>query len=144
MRNPAPVRAAPGAQVPAVERHPLAHSRETVAGAELGRLAGRGTAVVGDLQLELVGPVAHGDLRANPAGVLARVGQRLLDDATGRQVDARRQRPRVALGHELDGQLATARLLDELRQAVRPGLRHERRDGALPAKHAERAAHLGP
>ena len=50
-------------------------------------------------------------------GVLERVRERLLDDAVGRQVDRRRQRPRRALDLERDRQAGRAHLLDE---AVEP------------------------
>jgi hypothetical protein len=108
--------------------------------AALSRLTGR--AVVGDLQLQLVAAVADLDAGVNRAGVLERVGQRLLDDAIHRHVHAGSQRGGIALGDELDIQPAPARLLEQRAEALDPGLWRERHVAVGPAQRAERPAHL--
>src|SRR5918996_1308362 len=67
---------------------------------------GRGpaAAVVGDLDLQDLAAVADADLGPGRAGVPERVGQGLLDDPVGRQVDPGRQGPRLALDRHLDRQ----------------------------------------
>jgi hypothetical protein len=64
----------------------------------------RATAGIRDLQGDQIVLVADDDLRAGRAGVLERVGQRLLDDPERRQVERRGQRPRRALDPERDRQ----------------------------------------
>ena len=60
---------------------------------------------------ERVRLVAHVHRRVRLAGVLERVGQRLLDDAVGGEVEAGRQRPRLPLHAERHGQPGLADLL---------------------------------
>ena len=74
--------------------------------------------------------------------MLARVRQRLLDDAIRRQVDAGRQRHRLALRSQLDPKAARAGLLHELAHVAQPRLRRQRCVGVRPAQDAKRAAHL--
>ena len=62
------------------------------------------SAVVDDLELDLVGAVAQLHARAAGVAVLERPAERLLHDAVGRQVDADRQLARLALDAELDRQ----------------------------------------
>ena len=82
-----------------------------------GRRRGRSPAagaVVDDLDLERVGAVAQrAPRRARSPGVLERVRERLLHDPVGGQVDARRQRPRLALDAQLDRQPGAAHLREQ-------------------------------
>ena len=73
-----------------------------------GGRTGRAAAVVGDLDLQLVRPVAQEDGGARRARVLERVGQRLLHDPVGRHVDGRRQRAPLALHVDVDRELRAA------------------------------------
>ena len=88
------VAAAAGLERAAEQRDPLAHADGARARAGRAPALGAG-AVVEDRQLELVGAVAQAHLGAQRPRVLDHVGQRLLDDPVGREVDAGRQRPRL-------------------------------------------------
>ena len=90
---------------------------------------------VGDRQLERVGPVAERHRRVRAAGVLDDVGQRLLHDPVGGQVDALRQRPRLALDGQVDADAGGARALEQLVELAEPGLRRER-GGRRPRRRA--------
>ena len=136
----AAARIAARVEAAAVERDPLAHADETVAAA--GGARGASRAVVDDLELERVGAVADVDGRARIAGVLERVGQRLLHDPVGRQLDPDRELPSLALDAELDGKARLAELPDEGRHVVEPRLGRQRLV-RVAAEHAEQAAHLG-
>ena len=83
----------------AVHRDPLAHSDEPIPGA---RIISSAYAVVGDLELEVIGSVAEKDSGPRRAGVPQRIGQRLLHDPIGRQVHPRRQLPWFAFHGDLD------------------------------------------
>ena len=87
-----------GLHRPVVKGDALAHADESVSAAVLAfSLAGPGS-VVGDLELEV--PVRR-SVTSHPcprwAGVFERVGQRLLHDPVGGEIDARGQRAWVAL-----------------------------------------------
>ena len=64
----------------------------------LDRVTGRGAdgGVVGHAQLQLAAGPVQSDVYRGPRGVLGRVRQRLLDDAVGGQITARRQVTRLA------------------------------------------------
>ena len=77
-------------------------------------------AVVGDLELDRVLLVGDPHRRARRAGVLERVGQRLLHDPVGGQVDAGRQRRRARPRRATStGRPAARDLLGEARRAAR-------------------------
>jgi hypothetical protein len=76
----------------------------------------RAAAGIRDLQGDQAVLVADCDLRAGGPGVLERVGQGILDDPVGGQVDGRRQRPRRALDPERDRQPSLADPAEELLQ----------------------------
>lgn len=77
------------------------------------------------------------------AGVLERVGQAFLDDPVGRQVDRRRERERLAIDVQLDGQAGPADLVQQGAEGVEAGLGHQV-DAVLVAVHGgQQAAHLG-
>ena len=85
------------------------------------------------------------------AGVLERVGQRLLHDPVGGQVEPRGQRPRLAVLDQLDRQPGLARPLDERRRrascvgcGARAGRPRPRRGAARRAAAASRPAPRGP
>src|SRR5439155_23456308 len=106
--------AAPGTrprlELAAVDRDALPHSNEAVTAAAPVPAA---VAVVGHEDLHLALPVP--DDHAGPArpGVLDRVGQTLLNESVGREVDSGRKRRRRPLDPELDGQARLASLGDE-------------------------------
>jgi hypothetical protein len=102
----------------------------------------RGDAV-GDLDLEHVRRPAQDDLRAAAAAVLERVGETLLDQPEGGQVDAGRQRPGPSLDAQLDVEPGVARAGDERAEAIERGLRGVVGVLAVGAQDAEQAAHLG-
>ena len=104
-----------------------------------GALAG-----VGDRQLERVGAVAERDRGVRAAGVLDDVRQRLLHDPVGGQVDALRQRPRLALDGQLDADAGGAGALEQLVELAEPRLRRELGRVVLAAaQQLQRAVHLG-
>ncbi len=132
----------------AEERDPLPHPGQAVpaagtAGTACGSVAGdRAAPVVGDLDLEAIGAMADGDGGAGRPGVADDVGEGLLRDPEGRRVDRRRQRPRLALDHEVDREARGARALDERGQPVEPGGGLAGR-GVVRAEHAQRRPQLG-
>src|SRR4051794_24618879 len=99
MDDPATLAPAPAGQVPAAQGGPLAHADDPVAGGL--QLAGA-AAVVGDLELQGVGPVRDGDARPRGARMLEGVGERLLHDAIGGEVDARGKGTRSSRRLDLD------------------------------------------
>src|SRR5688500_14035308 len=86
-----PARPGPCGQFAAEHRHPLAHPDEATP-ATLAAAVAR--AVIDDLENQHAGRVGDGDVDAARAGVLERVGQRLLDHPVRRQVEPRWQWPR--------------------------------------------------
>ena len=139
MHDEAAGRIGPGAQVPAVQSHALAHADQPVPAAARRSAA---AAVVGHLDLERRRPVGDAHRRRRAAGVLEGVGERLLDDAVHRQLERARQRPRLALDRQVDRQLALRRLRDQLRQLREVGLRRQRVVLALAAQEAEQPVQL--
>jgi hypothetical protein len=106
---------------------------------ELG--PGRRGAVVAHGDLQRVRAVRQGDARGCTAGVLDDVGQRLLDDPVGRQLDARRQVAHLAVDAELGRQAVRAHLANQLGQVVQGRLRQQVRARVL-AQHRHHPAHL--
>ena len=98
-------------------------------------------AVVGDLDGQLVVPVAEQDPARAGAGVLDHVGQRLLDDPVGRQVDARGQVARLAVARHVDPHARARGPGDQPVQVGQPGRGVQRR--SRPAG-GRRRARLGP
>ena len=73
-----------------IERHALAHADQTVPGA-LGRRGTQGAgavAVIENLDRQGIERVVQRDGRGDRAGVFEGIGQGLLDNAVGRDVDA--------------------------------------------------------
>src|SRR5450756_1872556 len=93
----------------------LAHAHEAAAAGDAG---GDPAAVVDDLDREHVVLVTYADGDARLAGVLERVGQRLLDDAVGGEIETGRQRPRLALHVQGDRQPGLADLFAQPLQPV--------------------------
>ena len=94
VRTKPPAVLAPALISPAVDVHAFADADEAVA-VPVGR---RGAvAVVGDLELDVVRPVADGHVGVAGMGVLERVGQAFLHDSIGGEVDRAGQRERVAV-----------------------------------------------
>ena len=75
--------------------------------------------------------------------VLERVGQALLDDPVRGEVDPARERERLAVDVQLDGQPGAADLVQQRVEAVEPGLRHELGLVPVAAHRGQQAAHLG-
>src|SRR5450756_2017821 len=86
----------------------LAHAHEAAAFA--GDAGGDPAAAVDDLDRERVVLVTYSHRRARLAGVLERVGQRLLNDAVGGEIEAGRQRARLSHHRENHGQAALPHL----------------------------------
>ncbi len=99
-------------------------------------------AVVAHLDPQLLGRVAEGHLGGARVRVLERVGQPLLDDAVRGEVDRARERERLALDVEPDGQAGSADLVRERLEPVEPGLRRELDLVPVLAHGLEEAAHL--
>jgi hypothetical protein len=99
-------------------------------------------AVVGDLELDGVGLVAHDDAGARGTDVLERVGQRLLHDAVGAQVDARRQGDRLPHDLELDRQARLAHAGHQRFELSQRRLGRERELVVRAAQDAQQPAHV--
>ena len=106
------------AHLTAVDLDALADADEPVPEA-VGRRAAQ--TVVAYLDLELIRPVADGHVRVAGARVLEGVGQALLNDAVGREVDPPRERERLAVDMQLDGQTGAADLVQQESRPSRPG-----------------------
>ena len=139
LRTKPPPFAVPGGHLAAVDLDPLADADEAVAEA-VARPSAR--AVVAHLDLQLVGPVAEGHVGVAGARVLERVGQALLDDPVGGEVDAPRQRTGSPSTCSCTGRPGAADLLEQRVEAVEAGLRRELGVVAVAAHRAEQAAHL--
>src|SRR5689334_19163537 len=126
--------AQPGVQLAAVERHALA---------DAGERADDLAAVVADLDDDLVGAVFDAHVGAPRARVLERRAQRELDDAVGREVDARRQLADRALDHEMHLEARHPHAAHEAADAGQGRLRRQRRLVVLAAQHAAQPAQLG-
>jgi hypothetical protein len=87
------------------------------------------SAVVDHFEFDVVVSVANRHPRVCGSRVFERVRQGLLHDPVGGEVDAGRQRSRLALDRELDRQPHSANLLDQLSQLGEAGLRCECRLG---------------
>ena len=111
----------------------------------LGEPVGGGAVgdAVGDLDLEHLRRPAQDDPRPAAAAVLERVGQALLHEAEGGQVDAGRQRPGPPLDAQLHVEPGVARAGDERAEAIERRLRGVVGVLAVGAQDAEQAAHLG-
>ena len=116
--NPPPGRG-PGAQLAAVQRGALAHADQPEPAVAARPAVARAAAVVDDLDLELVGPVAQVHVGARRPRVLERVGQRLLHDPVGRDVDRLRQRR--ARSPSTVSSTASSRVAHARRRAARAG-----------------------
>ena len=75
--------------------------------------------------------------------MLERVGQALLDDAVGGEVDAAREREGLAVDVQPDGQAGAADLVQQRVEAVEARLGHELDLVLLAAHGGQQAAHLG-
>ncbi len=98
--------------------------------------------VVDYLELDVVAAVANGHPRMGGPCVLERVGQRLLHDPVGGEVDAGGEPSRLALDRELYGQADAAHLLDQRVELREAGLRPECGFGVGAAQQAEHATKL--
>ena len=96
----------------AVERGAFAHADQAVAGAVAVPVSAAGS-VVDHFQAHLIGLVTDEHSCAGVTGVLTHVGQRLLHDAVGGELDPWRERLRVTLDCELGREAGGAYLLDQ-------------------------------
>ena len=118
---------------------PLAHADQPVAGAD--QLGARpAVTVVGHEDLERVVAPGERDLRRRAAGVLDRVGQRLLYDAVDRELGAGGQRPSRPGHRERDREAGRTRALDQRAELVERRLCGPLRRGI---EDAEQQVHLG-
>ena len=97
---------------------------------------------VADGELERGRRPREADGRRGAGRVLADVGERLLQDPVGGQVERGRQRSRIAVGPQLDRDAGRARVLDQRRQLRQPRLRAVLGSLVALAQDAEHAAHL--
>src|SRR5215211_5054921 len=123
----------------AVDRDPLAHANEAVAAAVA---AADALAVVAHGDLDFPGAIADEYLRPLCPRMLERVGEALLDEAVGGEVDAGGERLWVALDAQLDRQPGLASLIHQLVQVLEAWLGRERRCLFGPPEHADHPAHL--
>ena len=100
-------------------------------------------AAVGDLQLELALAPAHAHLGGGLRRMLEHVGERLLDDPVGGEVEPGRQRPPLALLVQHHGQPGGTRALEQRVERAQRGLRRQRRLLLVRVQHAEQPPHLG-
>jgi hypothetical protein len=98
--------------------------------------------VVGDLQEQRVRLEPHAHRGSCIAGVLERIGQRLLDDAVGGQLDTERQGALLALDVEAHRETGVVHGRDELLELVEPWLRREAELVARVSQHPDEATHL--
>src|SRR4051794_13175782 len=138
----APAPPAPGLELAPVEAHALLHAEQAMAGVA-GARAGPWPAV-GDLYLERVVRPGHPHIRGRAAGVLERVGEALLDEPEGGEVEPGRQLAPLARHAQLDRQAGLPRALDQLAQSAhaRLGRTAGRLARLLVIEHAEQPAHL--
>src|SRR6266566_4478575 len=128
----------PGVELAAEQAGPLAHSGDAVP-----RAGGGGTvAVVGDLQAYRVVGVPHQDTARGGLSVLDHVGQRLLDDPVGGQVDAGRHRALGAADLQLNPDPGVRGAGDELAHVGQAVCGRHFRARAVIAQDAEEPAHL--
>src|SRR5829696_5131874 len=120
---------------------PFPHPQDPLAAAGAVAVARPGAAVVGDLDHHLAVGVTDGHLGPAGPGVADHVGQRLLDDAVGGQVDGGRQPPRLPLERHRDLDPGPGRLGDQRVQLGQPGGRGQRRPAAVAGPLAEHAQH---
>ena len=110
-------------------------------GSAIGPPAG---ALVVDLDGDAVVGVAHDDRGLRPTGVLEHVRQRLLHDAVGREVDARRHLGRFALDAHVDVDAGAHHVGHQRVEVAQPGRRRERVGpvAVRSPQHAEQPPHL--
>ena len=141
LRTKPPPLAAPARHLAAVDLHALADARR--ARARGRRSSARAVAVVADLDLQLVGAVADRHVGLAGVRVLERVGQALLDDPVGGQVDRARERVRLAVDVQAHRQAGAADLVHQRVEVAEPRLGRELDLLALAPHRAEQPAHLG-
>ena len=139
--KPPPV-AAPGGHLAAVDLHALADADQAVA--ERRRRGARRRRRRGPRARRASRHVADRDVGLRRARVLERVGQALLHDPVGREVDRARQRDRLALDVQLDRRgRRGARRSSRASRSSSPGCGASSRLLAVAPHRAEQAAHLG-
>src|SRR5207249_2272804 len=100
-------------------------------------------AVVANLDLELVGLVMDGDVCVARVRVLERVGQALLHDSIGREVDRPRKRESLTLDVQSYRKAGAADLVEQGVEVLEARLRRELHVLTVGAHRAEQSAHLG-
>jgi hypothetical protein len=100
-------------------------------------------APVEDLHTEAVVAVAQSHGHRHVPDVLEHVGERLLDDAEGGEVDARGELAALPFDEQLYRQLGAPELLEQLTDALEPRLRRKLGGLGVPVQQAEQPTHLG-
>ena len=109
-----------GLELAAEEHHPLAHPDQPVTPIIGGlRAAADSPSVVNDVELDCVAGVADADPCASRVRVLGHVGQRLLHDPKGGELDARRHRRRAGVYGDRDVESGRSRAGGEVVDAVK-------------------------
>ena len=98
--------------------------------------------VVADVDLQHVGPEAHGHVGAARAADIERCGERLLDDAVRRHVEPGRELARLALDAHGDGEAGGGRPARERLDVAQRRLGRERQLRVLGAQDPEQPAQL--
>src|SRR3954447_22528561 len=132
--------ARPGLERTAAQRHALAHAGQAVPGAVRRCVA---VPVVCDLELQLVVAPSQRHPRTGGAGVLEGVGEGLLHEAIGGEVDARWELALLALDLQVYLEPRLAHRPDQDVERAQRRLRGELRHRALLAEEADEPAHLG-
>src|SRR6266536_908396 len=130
-------------ELPAEHGDALAHAEQAMATRRRAGHLGMAVAVIDDLDVEAVAGVADRDGGLRRTRVPHRVGERLLHDPVGGQVQPGRQRPGLALHHQRRRQAGLVGALDEGGQ-LRDGWLWRELVGcwAAPLEDADQPAHL--
>jgi hypothetical protein len=129
--------ARPGVEIASVEGDALTHTNEAMTTSAAAvvlvteRRLRRPTAVIGNLENQLIWPVGQSDRRPGRPGVFQAVGQCLLNDAKDRQVNAGRKWRRFAVDDEVDRESRLFDLGDQGIQVLQPRLRGQIRGVAV-------------
>jgi hypothetical protein len=124
-------------ELAAVDGDTLAHVDEAVAAAVAAPGA---SAVIAYRDLDGLVAIPDEHLRSLCPSVLERVGETLLDESVGSEVDAGWKRQWIALDSKLDSQPSFTRLLDQLVLTPEARLGRERLFG--PPEHTDHSPHL--
>ncbi len=114
-----------GTQLAAVECSPFAHSDQSKATLTGNAFRIPSRSVVENIQIKLCDPVSESDAGRFGFGMLAGVGQRLLNDSIGRHFENRRKNPHFASDRQVHGQLCLPRFGDQIAELGEARLRNK-------------------